>query len=551
MLFGDADEDVMRGASLARGDPVGPKPTFAEAWRAVDAENFNSIKLNDELLASWAALEQAYDKNIDEIFAATGERHVNPTRAYYVPDGPDPVPALDLDAPARFDAWRHKLAEQRPDLRHIIRPDGSIEVDAQRLARDASGRAQAAWDRAEDLGSLRYVPFVMAHLKAAATDPVNYFTLPFGPWGRVGRGAAQIAWYALKAGAANATVEAGVQPFVQKWRAEAGLPSGLDQALPAIAGAGLFGFLADAGVRTAYRGVQRGLGREAVLDEAGGVTGYRPRPSEDPEAALDLAAQARPADDVLRRAAGGDLDALRAAANDAGVDQSPEFRGAMAAAERERMFAAPDGIPEAEHNARMMSLLADDGLPPGDAIVRRQDLVPAAEPVLHASPLEFARALRGGVDLSAGQLPLHEGRMRTASALARLSDDAFAMVERGDVSPEVAVLVGDRIPDAGQHAPLLAGLARDGITREGEAREHIAYALARPAPRPSQPTHTRLDDPTGAEAAAQAQLLERELGDAVEAATRTDRPDRSAFSDEFVGARRHAKLADIVEFCRT
>lgn len=551
MMFGNADRELERGASYANGDRIGPAPTFGEMWRGVVDDTFASIKLGGELSSSWRSLEEAYDRNIDDIFAATGQRNVNPMRAYYVPEGPDAVPARDLDAPARYDAWRQELAEQFPGARHLIRPDDPIALDAQRLARDAEAREHATWDRMEDWGALRYVPFVWSSLKAAATDPVNVLTAPAGPWGRVGVGATAVIWQALKAGAANAAVEAGVQPFVQTWRAEAGLPHGLDQAVANIAAAGAFGALADAGVRSVYRGAQRGLGRQAVLDDAGGVVRYHPRLSEDPVGALEAAARARPEGDVLRRAAEGDADALREVARHAGLDQEPEVRGALQALDRERMFAAPDGVAPAEHQARLNAALDDDGLPPGHAIGARHDLSPAPEAMLGAPPLEMARALRAGIDPSAGQLPMHEGRMRHAVALSRLSDDAFAMVERGEVAQEVATLVGDRIPDPDQHGALLADLARDGVTHVGEARERLAYALARPADPTPQPLPTRVDDPAGPEASAQLARLSQELSDAIETATQTPRPARTAFAAEYTAAQRGQRIADFVEACRT
>lgn len=92
--------------------------------------------------------------------------------------------------------------------------------------------------------------------------------------------------------------------------------------------------------------------------------------------------------------------------------------------------------------------------------------------------LDVARILRERPDILDGALPVTGPMMRSAVALARLSDEAFGMVVNGVVPPGHAAAVGAMVPDPAQHAAVLADLVRLKPETEREAKLAIGEIMA-------------------------------------------------------------------------
>lgn len=253
------------------GETATPEEIREASWNEIRlAENFNS-NVN--------ALERAYDARNDQIKKTLGEDLPNPARdpgAFGVPPdrhigrlrfnyeagrpvGLTPLPERD-NAHRAYQRRLEELAEQHPDFADIIAADRPVLQDARRLTAAAPGHAEEVWARS-DRGMYAWANSLTATFGAAMSDPVNMLALALGPFGEAGAGIKGLLWMGIKAGAANAAGEAFTQPFVQKWRADSGLPHGLDIAATNVAAAALFGFGLDAGVRSAVRGVRRAIGR--------------------------------------------------------------------------------------------------------------------------------------------------------------------------------------------------------------------------------------------------------------------------------------------------
>ena len=75
MIFDKPDLSLRDGETAARPPP----PDRGEAgWGEIFSDSYDAVKLNYELLSKSRSLEDAYNRRIDEIFAATGERLKNP-----------------------------------------------------------------------------------------------------------------------------------------------------------------------------------------------------------------------------------------------------------------------------------------------------------------------------------------------------------------------------------------------------------------------------------------------------------------------------------------
>lgn len=514
MIFGNADDEIERGASFASGDRIENPAT----WTEIADATWNSIKLGGEVFSGQTAREHAYDQRIDQIFEATGQRRQNPMRTFKrVLEGNDLAYYRDEEEEVRFSQWLRDLEQQFPDQRGIIRADVSIADDAHALVRSAEVREQELWDRTPGWG--KYLPYLGSSLIAAATDPVNIATAGVGPWGLTGTGVKAIVWQGIKSGIANAVVEAGVQPFVQSWRAEAGLDHGYGQAAAQVAAAAGFGFIADAGVRGLYRGARRAVGHEPVLDDAGAVAGWR-----SPLDGLEAAARGRPEADPLRRAAEGDSAALAEVAHASGLAGDPAVRGGLQALDVERAHPAPAGIAAPEH-ARAVAdgtriAAGESALAPGAALPSEVTVTDErlAE-ILARDPMELAGEIRARPELLQEGLPWSDGRLRQAAMLARLDETAWAKVVAGEISPRVAAAVAEHVPDPGRHLEVARQVVAQSPRTDAEVRAALSEAAAAPrspeahtlmagAEPPKDVAPGRLvDDPHGADGAAHLEEL--------------------------------------------
>lgn len=396
--------------SFSTGDPT----TLGEVWdRDVEAGRYaNNVN------AGVRATEEAYDARIDAVAKATGVRLVNPFRSPVGSTG-GMFGQETADPFAFFDSELNRLAENRPELRDTIAPHRSPRQDAEGKAMRVDTEAENVYDRAPTgAGLVRFA----AGFRASLEDPVNVASMLAGPTGRVGVGAKEILWMGLKAGAANAAVEASLQPVIQSWRQQAGLDYGASHAALNIATAGALGFGLDAGVRSAVRGVQAARGQVPVLDADGKVSGYRPADATvevpdltaggqtpagaaslpaDPDAALEAAARAAPEGSTLREAQQGNREALDRLARELGMADDPAVRGARLAIDLEAGDWRAAGILDADGYDAMINALraADDpdAVPPKGA-----DATPEARgPVLADDvPAPAARFEKDGKPVS-------------------------------------------------------------------------------------------------------------------------------------------------------
>ena len=196
-------------ASSAAG---GEAATLGEIYDAT----FASMRLVENANASRVGMERAYDARIDAIFNATGQRLRNPASTAI--DHRNPRAGLDLepfpDLHAEFQKQLEELAANRPEHRAIIAPDRPVIEDAYRRAREADRGFEETWERSRG-GAAAWAARLTAGFAGTAADPINVFGLAAGPFGQAGRGTKGLLWMALKSGAANAGVEAAVQPFSQ------------------------------------------------------------------------------------------------------------------------------------------------------------------------------------------------------------------------------------------------------------------------------------------------------------------------------------------------
>jgi hypothetical protein len=95
--------------------------------------------------------------------------------------------------------------------------------------------------------------------------------------------------------------------------------------------------------------------------------------------------------------------------------------------------------------------------------------------------IDAARVMRETPDVIDASVPLGADAMRQARSLARLSDDAFAQVETGNVPAKLAAMVGDLVPDQSRHAGLIADLAAAEPRSAAEARQMLGELMRDPA----------------------------------------------------------------------
>lgn len=238
----------------------------------------------------------------------------------------------------------------------------------------------------------------------------------------------------------------------------------------------------------------------------------RPRmPDPVPEArvALDAERGARAiADPDVARA----LDAVRPGLDQAMPGLSARIEALIEAGHPRVLEAVDDALAKAKG--------VEDAAKAQDAFVRAamslaDEIGPdrlAALADIHSglgNALDTARAIRQMPDLIDTSTPMTEA-VRLARSLARLSDDAFGMVERGEADPLIAQQVSDHVADTTQHAGIIDGIRQAGISDPDQARRAIPDLM----PRERDATLTGeygIDDPAGPEAKAQLDLLRAEM----------------------------------------
>lgn len=321
MLYGTPD-NALREDETAAAAPL-PASSMGERWSSAIEAQQKAYNLNSAL----ATKEAEFDKTIDGLFELTGQRFDNPMRAAWievvdgvrVPRRSDPVLAFEQ----RID----ELAAQQPDKsREILAFRGSLqrayEARNAAVARDADVVERSQYKiNLPLLGPVD--PVSMAGgMWGSLSDPT---TLIVNAIGSAGTGA-RLGYHFLRAGLINAGAEVAQQPFIKQWANEAGDPYGWDQAARSVVASALLGGALDTAVRGSARGIQRARGLEPVRKD-GLITGWRSPAEKD--AALDAAATRLPADNPVRRAAEGDVAAVREIAEATGAIDDPALRGAI------------------------------------------------------------------------------------------------------------------------------------------------------------------------------------------------------------------------------
>ena len=149
-------------------------------------------------------------------------------------------------------------------------------------------------------------------------------------------------------------------------------------------------------------------------------------------------------------------------------------------------------------------------------------LLEARESLLQGvlEPVEAARVLREHPEALDNATSLAPDAMRQAEAISRLSDNAFAMVDRGEVAPGWGALVANLVEDTARHASILRALQDMRPETVRDARRAVKILLdTEPEPMtgpraPGDPPASsfKIDDPSGREADLQIEALERALG---------------------------------------
>lgn len=154
-------------------------------------------------------------------------------------------------------------------------------------------------------------------------------------------------------------------------------------------------------------------------------------------------------------------------------------------------------------------------------IVRENPERFAAEVELRTStsPLAIADSVRRFPDIVDTNTALDTDIVRMGRSIARLEDAAYGHARRGLVPPQVAAMVAERVPRAHQ-GRVIEDLAKARPETLEEARALVDELVpeARTEAVPLDGGGERIDDPNGAAAKAQAEVLKQEAGRAYEEA---------------------------------
>lgn len=314
---------------------AGGEATFGEIFDAAELAGTTVDNSNAPL----KALEEAYDLRIDAIEQATGVRLEHP-RARAMRSDPaslfrNPFKRLaEMDAiPEHLASFRddmEKLAEKYPDAGEAFALDLPFEQQARDIAKQAD--EDLARLSASRRGGGKYAALLAGGIAAAVQDPVQTPLMVLGG----GPGAARtiskrILTVAIKEALISGVSEAGLQPFVQKWREEVGLPSGFGNAAEQVLFATVLG------------GAIGGAGRSGA-EALGALDGF-------------LQGKINP----VARAAGGDGEALRATLGPVRDNLPAEARGALDALDADLANARQrlKGIDPQTHDALTARALDD------------------------------------------------------------------------------------------------------------------------------------------------------------------------------------------------
>jgi hypothetical protein len=418
------------------------------------------------------------------------------------------------------------IANDRPDLRSQLLPETSFRSQGIKSAIDARQKSADVWQQSQQR-PIDYMASFGGMVVGGLEDPVNILTLPFG-FGGVGKGMQGILMGGLKAGTANALVEAGVQPFIKSYNERVGLPYGWGDAAIGVGSAFAFGAGVDMTVRGAYRGLAGQFGYAPVVKD-GVVVAWRkgrgldlsadvmpslpniPKEIEERANAGDAKAQAEVArildehakttgetvipHTTMEKAAQGDPDALRKVYEPMAKDD-PVIRQALDTAEADAIMSAKpsDLVDDATHAVTLTQALRHANEPDVEPLPVRVDVDPPVEGVRPKIEKEL-QALReqvakgqGNEDLAARVAEL-EGQIKAIDAFGSnpIADAQVIRDNGGKITADV---------DAGsagvRKARALASLSDEAfdMVKSGQAPQDLGVMVADFAGDPA--THARL-----------------------------------------------------------
>ena len=537
---------------VERVDPANPaslSEQFGQARKEDDAAH--------EMLSEYWNLGKVYADHNRKVKDLTGVELPNPsemTFGYFDEDGPSNKARFYGDLQkyrddggtgsqtAFYDQWREKVYRERleevaakhPDKRSQIIPDATFQEQGYAARNLEVKKSEDVWNRSRQT-TLDRAAWLAGSVWGSFDDPVNLVTMPLGFGGKVATGARGVAMGFLKAGASNAAIEAGIQPFVQDYANRAGDFSGWAPAANAVGAAFLFGGALDAGVRSVARGLRSGMGYEPVVKD-GVVESYRKIERDGTTSELPA--------DLVARAGDNDPVAIREVAEKTGLANDPIVRTSLDAMDAETavMRKPSEAIPDGEHvGAVQQTLRALDDPEHEPFPVIHENASPARVKALELDLLE-ARTELGRVSkaLQISELPpaiskqLNDAQQKITARVAELetqhadmrqtlmSDDLIQMVDGGKVPREVADVVAGHVEDKAIQGRIALDLTDMKVSSPDEARNAISSLLNSPeyrqqVKRPVTPApglaKRELDDPYGAEAKAQLAALQAEFSD--------------------------------------
>lgn len=588
LTFAKPDEgksyaQVAREAVTNLGDvaqrPQVYKRIFDASWQAQTyVENSNARQ--------WAEGE-AVDRIIGAVKAAGGIKLDNPMQGGFEAEAEaaarerlgDLYGVARARAPAIMDSYRMQafevrlgqLAQSDPRLADAI-ATAKIDYSPTMIARRAEQDLQLSMGEASS--SIAAIGAAIGGgVVPSFRDPINAAGLFLGGGPSAAASVAgRIAVVAGREALINAGITAAQQPFTQAWRQEAGLASGLGEAIQNIAmaagvgaafGAGAQGLrdvvglvaagkvapaelrqaLDKAGIRLpeeeagalrmaeqvdaadalTMRDAPTGLSRAEAVEVLRQAIRYAEDPVKEPPPDLPIALPQARADraavtDEMLPAAIGDVATVdgkpvafeRFDPATIGTDaaQMQYKGGADAAGVTDRLrsvtrwdplaggrvfvFERADGsrvIADGHQRLGLAKRLSTDSEPAElvGHLFREADGWTAADVRAMAAKknmqegsgtaLDAARVLRDRPDMADGALPVTGPMMREAVHLARLSDEAFGMVNAGLVPEAYGARVGAMVADPLQHVAVLADLLRFKPETEREASILIGESL--------------------------------------------------------------------------
>lgn len=352
----------------------------------------------DNVNAELYARTEAFDDAIKAVRTATGIELENPQLK---PSG-DPYQGM-YPKEDPFQEWERRIGEiqrQYPDMAGQL---SSLNLEG--VEKATRGKALEAGKRLDALSSTRGGSGIAASLaggiRGAFRDPVTLMTLPLGLGGGAGRTVgAKILSTAWREALVSGATEAAFQPVVQKWRGEAGLPSGLKEGAKNIAAATLLGGAFGAAARGAYElpgSVRRQMARRAdprlkapaAEQIADDLRPLRDQLPPEARAAVDLVDQDVAIRTAVRGEVGDDfgaelartMDEAEQFAETAGTPQEPRYRPQPAPQRTERRpaslteFLAREGLKDEGGELAAMDL--DKAVIPGSGrLVRKNGGLP-------------------------------------------------------------------------------------------------------------------------------------------------------------------------------